>query len=96
MDENKVQTEEFHIDGADLLAKIKALIHEGNIRRVIIKNEDGRTLVELPLTIGLVGAALMPVLAAVGALAALAAKLTLVVVKNEAVETPEATVVAVE
>jgi hypothetical protein len=100
MQESKVQTEEFHIDGAELLTKIKALIHEGNTRRIIIKNEDGRTLVELPLTIGLVGAALMPVLAAVGAIAALAAKLTLVVVKNEEAPVPEAapeaTVVTVE
>jgi hypothetical protein len=86
MEENNVRTEEFQIDGPQLLDKIKALIHEGNIRRIIIKNEEGRTLVEIPLTLGLVGAALMPMLAAVGAIAALVAKLTLVVVKSEEVK----------
>lgn len=98
MEETKVRTEEFQIDGSELLAKIKGLIHEGNTRRIILKNEEGRTLVEIPLTIGLVGVAVMPVLAAIGAIAALAAKLTLVVVKDEEklVDAPEATVVNVE
>lgn len=72
-------TEEFHLNGGEVLDKIKALIHQGNIRRIILKNEEGRTLVELPLTLGLVGVALLPVYAAVGAIAAVAARLTLVV-----------------
>jgi uncharacterized protein DUF4342 len=73
------RTEEFRVDGDELLAKVRQLIHEGNIRRVIIKNEEGRTIVEFPLTLGVIGAALLPVLAAVGAIAALAADYTIVV-----------------
>ncbi len=77
------QTEEFKVSGEGLLQKIKELIREGNIRRIIIKGEDGKTLVELPLTIGLVGAALAPVLAAVGAIAALVANCTIIVERKE-------------
>jgi hypothetical protein len=76
-------TEEFKVSGEGLLAKIKELIREGNIRRIIIKGEDGKTLVELPLTIGVVGVALAPVLAAVGAIAALVTNCTIVVVRKE-------------
>ena len=57
------------------------MIHEGNIRRIILKNEEGRTFIEIPLTVGLVGVALAPILAAVGAIAALVSKMTLVVEK---------------
>ena len=64
-----------------MLDKIKELIHEGNIRRIILKNDEGKILIEIPLTLGLVGAAFMPVLAAVGAIAALVAKMTIVVEK---------------
>jgi hypothetical protein len=76
------QQEEFRVNGEDLLAKVKALIHEGNIRRIIIKNEAGETIVEFPLTVGAIGAALLPILAAVGTIAALVAKCTIVVVKR--------------
>lgn len=79
----KPSTEEFKIDGGALLDKIKALIHEGNIRKLTLKNEDGKTLMEIPLTVGLVGVALLPVYAAVGAIAAVATRLTLVVEKSE-------------
>jgi hypothetical protein len=79
--EEKKRREEFKIDGSDLVDKIKELIHQGNIRRIILKNDAGETLIEIPLTLGLIGAALMPVLAAVGAIAALVAKLTIVVEK---------------
>jgi hypothetical protein len=75
------RTEVFRLDGGDVLDKIKELLHQGNIRRLILKNEEGKTLMEIPLTLGLVGAALLPVLAAVGALAAVAARVTLVVEK---------------
>jgi len=75
--------EEFRLDGSQIIDKIKDLIHEGNIRRIILKNEEGNTLIEIPLTLGVVGAALAPVLAAVGAIAALVAKLTIVVEKIE-------------
>ena len=81
--ENSSQEEEFRVDGSQIIDKIKELIHEGNIRRIILKNEEGKTLIEIPLTIGVVGAALVPVLAAVGAIAALVAKLTIVVEKIE-------------
>jgi hypothetical protein len=79
----KKKTEEFTVSGEELLAKIKSLIKEGNIRRIIIKNEEGKTLVELPLTIGIVGAVLAPALAAVGAIAALVTKCTIIVERHE-------------
>jgi hypothetical protein len=75
----QARTSEFTINGDQVVAKVKELIAEGNVRRVIIKNEDGRTMLEVPLTIGLIGAALMPVLAAIGAAAALATRCTIVV-----------------
>ncbi|MCU0542489.1 MAG: DUF4342 domain-containing protein [Oscillatoriaceae cyanobacterium Prado104] len=85
--EEKVSVEEFKINGDDLVAKVKELIHEGNIRRIIIKNEEGRILVELPLTVGVVGGAigavLFPVIAAVGAIGALVAHLTIVIERTE-------------
>lgn len=82
-DEEKVKKEEFKIDGDKMVAKIKELVHEGNIRRVIIKSEDGKSLLEIPLTIGVAGAVLLPIWVALGAIAALAAKYTIVVEKNE-------------
>jgi hypothetical protein len=83
MSDEKVHKEEFKIDGDKMVAKIKELVHEGNIRRVIIKNEEGRTLLEVPLTIGVAGAVLLPVWVALGAIAALAAKYTIVVEKTD-------------
>jgi hypothetical protein len=76
---DNVQTEEHKVSGEGLVAKIKELIRQGNVRRVIIKDENGRSVIEIPLTIGLVGAVLAPVWIAVGAIAALAANYTLVV-----------------
>lgn len=76
-------TEEFVVNGEEVLAKIKALINEGNIRRIIIKDMDDKTLVEIPLTIGVVVAVLAPVLAAVGALAAIVSKCKIIVEKND-------------
>ncbi len=78
---NKSGHEEFSLNGGEIIDKIKELIHQGNIRRIIIKNEEGRTIVEIPLTLSVVGAALAPVLAAVGAIAALVTKMTIVVEK---------------
>lgn len=77
--ETTQRTEEFRTTGDQLLAKAKELIHQGNIRRLIIKNEEGTTLIEIPLTIGVIGAALLPVFAAIGAIAALATDCTIVV-----------------
>lgn len=73
------RTEEFKVNGDDLLKKVKDLIKEGNIRRISVRNKDGKTLVELPLTIGVVGAVLAPALAAIGAIAALVTECTVVV-----------------
>jgi hypothetical protein len=79
MDQEKVSYEEFSINGEYLVTKIKALLHEGNIRRITIKDDQKRTLVEIPLTLGVVGALLLPVWAAIGAIAALASNLTIIV-----------------
>jgi hypothetical protein len=79
----RVRTEEYQVTGEKLVAEIKKLVHEGNIRRIILKNEEGRTLIEIPLTLGVIGAVLLPVWAAIGAIAALAANLTIVVEKIE-------------
>lgn len=75
-------TETFKVSGERLLEKVKELVHQGNIHRVIIKNEKGETYFEIPLTFGVVGAILLPVWAAIGAIAALAAKFTIVVEKK--------------
>jgi hypothetical protein len=79
---SEYKTEEFHINGEELLAKIKELIHQGNIRRIIIKNREGKTMIEFPMTLGVVGAVLAPTLAAVGAVAALIGEATVVVEKK--------------
>ncbi len=81
MPAQKVHTEEFHVNGEAIVSKIKELIHEGNIRRIIIKNEEGRTLIDIPMTFGVVGALLVPQLAAIGAIAALLTRGTIVVEK---------------
>lgn len=75
-------TEEFRVNGEQLVAKIKEILREGNIRRLIIKDKNGRTLIEVPLTIGVVGVILVPVWAAIGAIAALVAEATVVVEKK--------------
>ena len=77
------RTEEFKVSGEDLLKKVKDLINEGNVRRISVKNKEGKTIVELPLTLGVVGAALAPLLAAVGAIAALVTECTIVVERDE-------------
>jgi phage-related minor tail protein len=78
----KIMSEEFKVKGEDLLSKIKQLFHEGNISRIIIKDENGKTYLEIPVTIGVIGAVFAPVLAAVGALAALAANFTIEVIRR--------------
>jgi hypothetical protein len=83
MSSNQFRTEEFRVNGEELIAKIKQLVHEGNIRRIVIKNKDGRTIMEIPLTFGVVGALLAPTLAAIGAIAALVSEATLVVEKSD-------------
>jgi len=79
----KVITEEIKTTGEELLRRVKELIHEGNIRRLIIRDEKGRTLIEVPLTLGVVGIALAPVWAAIGAIAALVNDASIIVEKVE-------------
>jgi hypothetical protein len=81
MTEKEVRTEEYQVSGEALVAKVKELVHGGNIRRIIIKDEEGKTLIEIPLTLGVVGAVLLPVWAAIGAIAALVTNCTIVVEK---------------
>jgi hypothetical protein len=83
MSRESFRTEEFKVNGEELLARIKKLIHEGNIRRIIIKDKDGKTVLEIPMTFGVVGALLAPQLAAIGAIAALITEATVVVEKSE-------------
>jgi hypothetical protein len=82
MIKKNTKKEEFKVLGDDVVKTIKKIIKEGNIRRIIIKNEEGKPLIEIPLTIGVVGAALLPVWAAIGAVAALVVKCTIVVEKR--------------
>ena len=90
MPDEKVTYEEFRVNGEAVVGKIKELIHEGNIRRITIKNDKGETLIEIPLTVGVVGVVFLPVWAAIGAMAALAANLTIVVEKvNVGPEAPK-------
>jgi hypothetical protein len=77
-----MKTEEHKVSGRDLLQRVKQIVHEGNVRRITIKNGEGKSLIEIPLTIGVVGVVLLPVWAAIGAIAALAADYTLVVEKE--------------
>lgn len=83
------RTQEFTISGDEVVAKVKELINEGNVRRLIIKNEEGRTILEVPLTLGVIGAALLPVFAAIGAAAAIATRCTIVVERSVPDETDE-------
>lgn len=82
MEETRNTTEEFHVTGEQVVEKVKELVREGNARRIIIKNDKGVPVVEFPVTVGAVGVILAPVLAAVGALAAVMTNCTIVVVKK--------------
>jgi hypothetical protein len=75
--------EEFQVFARDLVDRVRELIHQGNVRRIIIKDQHGHTFVEIPVTVAAVGAVLAPVLAAVGAISALVAKFTIVVERSE-------------
>jgi hypothetical protein len=83
MEQIRIKLDEIKVAGRDLVEKVKDLIHEGNINRVIIKNEQGHTLIEVPVTIAAVGAIAAPVLAAVGAIAAMVTHCTVVVERRE-------------
>jgi hypothetical protein len=83
MAEKKPRIEEFEVSGDQVVETVKRLVHQGNIRRVTIKDGEGRSLIEVPLSLGVVGAMLLPVWAALGAAAALLARCTIVVEKLE-------------
>ena len=82
--ESKTTTEQYRVTGEDAIAQIKRLVHEGNVRRVRVKNAEEHIIVEFPLTVGVVGAALVPVWAALGAAVALMADCSIEVEKEEA------------
>jgi len=75
--------EEFKVKSEEIIEKVKELIHEGNVRRLIIKDEDGKVYLEIPVTFGVIGAIFAPVLAAVGAVAAMVANLKIEVIREE-------------
>jgi len=79
----KVVREEFSVSSEDLVKRVKELIHEGNVTRIIVRDEEGKNLLEIPATIGVVGVILAPCLAALGAIAALATKCTIAVERRE-------------
>ena len=73
MNDEASRKERYRVSGDKLVGKVKELVHEGNIRRITIRDDDGKALIEIPLTIGVVGVLLLPVWAALGAIAALVA-----------------------
>lgn len=83
MQDFKFVYEEFKVRGKELVDKVAELIREGNVRRIIVKDEKGNTFVEIPLTVATVGVIAAPVLAALGAIAALAAHFTIGVEKAQ-------------
>ena len=89
MSDKDTRSEEVHVSGEELIGKIKELVRQGNIRRISIRNEEGRTLIDLPLTWGVVGALVAPQLAALGAIAALITKGSIVIERMEEVEEEE-------
>jgi len=79
----EVVREEFSVSADNLVKRVKELLHEGNVRRISIKDEEGKILLEMPVTVGVVGVILAPWLAALGAIAALATRCTLTVERKE-------------
>ncbi len=81
--DKKTIVEEFKVSGEAVVGRVKEVIREGNVRRITIKNEEGKTLFEIPLTFGIVGALLLPQLAALGAVGALIAKLSITIERED-------------
>ena len=79
MEDKGSHWEELKVTGDQLVSTVKKLVHEGNVTRIIVKGEKGETLVDLPVTVGVVGILLAPLLAAVGVIAAIATKCVIVV-----------------
>lgn len=78
----KAKEESFKVDGENLLKKVKELLNEGNVRKITIKDKEGKNIVVFPLTVGVVGVALVPVFAAIGTLAALLTECTITIERN--------------
>ena len=74
--------EQHRVSGEKLIGKLKELLHEGNVRHIVIKNDEGRTLIEFPVSLGVAGALLLPVWAAVGAIAAVVTKCSIEVERD--------------
>jgi CBS domain-containing protein len=79
----EVKTDEFTVSSDDLVKTVKKLIHEGNVRRIIIKDEKGKLLLDIPVTIGVIGAVIAPWLAALGVIGAIATNCTIVVERKK-------------
>jgi hypothetical protein len=79
----KVTSEEYTVSGSNVVDRVKELLHEGNVTRVIIRDEKGKTLLEIPATVGVIGTVLAPWLAALGVIAVLATKCKIVVERRE-------------
>jgi hypothetical protein len=79
----KVTREEFTVSGSNVVDRVKELLHEGNVTRVIVKDEKGNTLLEIPATVGVIGTVIAPWLAALGVIAALVTKCKIVVERRE-------------
>jgi hypothetical protein len=83
MTEENTEKKEFMVSGSELLSRFKELVHQGNVRHIIIQNEKGKTLLEVPLTAGIVGVALIPAYAAIATIAVLVAKCNIIVRNTE-------------
>lgn len=79
----KMAQEEFSVSSDDVVGKVRQLLHEGNVRRIIVKDEKGKTLLEIPLTLGVAGFILAPWMAALGVVAAMVTRATIVVERRE-------------
>ena len=88
-DKNQSNQETFRVSGDEILSKVKEIIREGNARKIIIKNDKDETIIEFPVTVGVVGVVLAPVFAAVGAIAALVTDCTIIVEKRDKKPEPE-------
>jgi hypothetical protein len=82
-EERTGRKEEFRVSGGEVIDKIKEIIHEGTARRIILKNEQDHIIMEIPVTFALVGVVLLPIIAAVGAAAAMLTRCTIVVERKE-------------
>lgn len=81
--ETEISMSEFKVKGQELIQKIEELIHEGNVTRIIVRDDKGNTYIDIPVTVGVLGAVFAPIVAAVGALAGMAANYTLEVIRKE-------------